>query len=495
MRDVRAPGPWPLLLAAIVAVTGMRLWALTANATDLYVDEAQYWAWAQAPAWGYFSKPPLLAWLIAAAGAVCGSGEACVRASSPVLWGLTALATAAVARTLFNARVALWAGFAVLLAPGVAWSARLISTDVPLLLFWSLALLAFVRLRAGGDVRWSLLLAAAFGLGLLAKYAMIYFAGGLALAALVDPASRRTVLRPQVWLALAAGALLLLPNLFWNAAHDFATLKHTADNAAGSGLAIAPGRAVGFLAAQAGIVGPVTFVGAGLALVAVLRGRGSPEMRLLLALSVPLWLALTGMALVTEANANWAAPALVAAAVLAPAVLLPFRRGRLWLGLGLGFGLLLQGLLLWADPQARTLVVDDRPVYGRTVGWREFGAAVADRAAEAGLSTVVAERRSDLAALIYYTRDHELEVRAWPPAPGAGPQDHFQLDRPLTSGPVLAVSPCPDAARFRGWGEVQALGPMDTFAGAGATRRVHLFRLDTPEGQVRPPSPCPAARR
>jgi len=487
--------PWTLLLAAVLAVTAVRLWALTVNATDLYVDEAQYHAWAQAPAWGYFSKPPLLAWLIAGAEALCGSREACVRAPSPVFWGLTALATAGVAQTLFDARTALWAGLGVLLAPGVAWSARLISTDVPLLLFWSLAVLAFVRLRAGGDARWSLLLAAAFGLGLLAKYAMVYVLGGLVLAAVVDPASRRVLFSPRVWLALAAGALLLLPNLAWNAAHDFATLRHTADNAAGSGLAPDPARALGFLIAQAGVVGPVTFVAAGLGLVAVLRGRGTPEMRLLLALSVPLWLALTAMALVTEANANWAAPALIAAAVLAPAVLLARRRGPLWLGLGLAFGILVQGLLLWTDPQARTLVLNDRPVFGRTVGWRDFGAATAERAAAEGLTTVVAERRSELAALVYYTRDRDLDVRAWPPAPGDAPQDHFQLDRPLTSGPVLAISPCADPGRFTGWGEVRALGPLETFAGAGATRRVHLFRLEAPEGAVQPPAPCPPERR
>ncbi len=487
--------PWPLLLAAVFAVTAVRLGSLSVNATDLYVDEAQYWVWAQAPAWGYFSKPPLLAWLIAGAQALCGGGEACVRAPSPIVWGLTAVATAGVAHSLFDGRAALWAGLGVLLAPGVAYSARLISTDVPLLLFWSLALLAFVRLRAGGDVRWSLLLAAAFGLGLLAKYAMIYFVGGLVLAAVVDPASRRAALRPQVWLALAGGALLLLPNLAWNATHDFATLRHTADNAAGSGLTLDPLRALGFLFAQAGVVGPVTFITTAVALVAALRGRGTPETRLLLAFCVPLWLALTTMALITEANANWAAPALIAAAVLAPAMLLSRPRGPLWLGLGLAFGLAVQGLLLWTDPQARTLVVNDRPVYGRTVGWDAFGAAIADRAAAEGVDLVVAERRSELAALIYYTRDRDLDVRAWPPAPGDAPQDHFQLDRPLISGPVLAIAPCADAGRFAGWGEVEALGPLDTFAGAGATRRVWLFRLDAPAGPPQPPAPCSPERR
>lgn len=490
MRATFADRPWALLLAAVLALTALRVWALTQNAADLYVDEAQYWAWAQDPAWGYFSKPPLLAWLIAGAQGLCGTSEACVRAPSPILWGVTSLVVAAIGATLFGARTALWAGLCALLAPGVAYSARLISTDVPLLFFWAVAVLAFVRLRQGGAWRWGLLLGAAFGLGLLSKYAMIYLLGGLAIAAIVDPASRRTLMRPATWIGLGLGGLLLVPNLLWNARHDFATLKHTADNASGSGAHFDPGAALEFLAAQFGLAGPVVFGAVLFALWRTWRGRGAGETRLLLALSAPLWLALTAMALVTEANANWAAPALIAAFVLAPAFLLPVRGGVAWLSGGLAFGVAVQALLLWADPQARTLVVADKPVFGRTVGWAEFADAVADRAETQGLSVVAAERRSELAALIYYTRDRGLEVRAWPPAPGAQPRDHFEMSRPLTGGPVLAVAACDDPARFRGWARVAALGPVDVFAGAGATRRFHLFRLEGPAAQVQPPSPC-----
>jgi hypothetical protein len=31
---------------------------------DLSFDEAQYWTWSLSPAWGYYSKPPFLSWLI-----------------------------------------------------------------------------------------------------------------------------------------------------------------------------------------------------------------------------------------------------------------------------------------------------------------------------------------------------------------------------------------------------------------------------------------------
>ena len=38
----------------------------------LYGDEAQYWLWSQAPDFGYYSKPPLLAWFLYGYTAVFG---------------------------------------------------------------------------------------------------------------------------------------------------------------------------------------------------------------------------------------------------------------------------------------------------------------------------------------------------------------------------------------------------------------------------------------
>ena len=42
-------------------------------------------------------------------------------------------------------------------------------------------------------------------------------------------------MRPQTSIALLIRILLLLPNVYWNAADDFLTLKHTGDNITGSG--------------------------------------------------------------------------------------------------------------------------------------------------------------------------------------------------------------------------------------------------------------------
>lgn len=464
------------------------------SATDLYVDEAQYWSWAQHPAWGYYSKPPLIAWLIGLSQTVCGTGEACVRAPSTLAWAVTAAAVAGVGATLYGRAVGFWTGLSALLAPGAAYSARIISTDAPLLAFWSLALLAFVRLRAGGGWGWGALLAAAFGLGLLSKYAMAWFLACLLLAAVVDPASRRALARPSVWGGLVAGALMLVPNLAWQAAHGLATLRHTAGNAVGNG---APGLDDGlsFIAAQFALAGPIVFAAACIAVWLAARGRlSSPQDRVLLAFSAPILLLLIAMAFVTRANANWAATGLVAVFVLGPALLL--RQGRRgWLIGGLATGLLIQIALPIADARAWSLTVGGNPVFERTLGWRQFGVAALDRARAVGADVIVAERRRDTAALLYYGREPSIRIAAWP-APDQGPQDHFQMDRPLTamaagSRGVLAIAACPGADRFAGWARVSDLGELTAPAGAGAVRQWRLYRLEGPPPVVRRPPPCP----
>src|SRR6188472_2559041 len=112
------------------ALLVLRLAAIYAAKIDLVPDESQYWAWSRELAFGYFSKPPLLAWAIAAAERVCGSTEACIRSPSPIFYCGTSLLVYAVARYLYDSRVAFIAALSIALASGAVFSARIISTDV-----------------------------------------------------------------------------------------------------------------------------------------------------------------------------------------------------------------------------------------------------------------------------------------------------------------------------------------------------------------------------
>lgn len=466
----------------------MRLIGLWAARTDLYVDEAQYWAWSQNLAWGYFSKPPLLAWMIAAAEPLCGSTEACVRAPSTLSWALTTLAVSAAAATLGGRRAAWWAGLGVLLAPGAAFSARIASTDAPLLMFWALAVLAFVRLRAGGGRRWLLLLAASLGLGLLSKYAMVYLLPCLAIAALVDPGSRKTLRRPAVWLALAAGLLIFSPNLVWNALNGGVTFQHTADNAQGDGLALDLTGGLEFLAAQFVLAGPVALavVFAG----ALRPGSVGPDRRLMLALSLPVLVTLTLLAFVGRAHANWAATALIAVWILS-GLLFVEGRLRLWPVAGLALGLGLQALLLVGDAWPDRIGLPGSEPYKQVRGWSDLSRAVATHAREQGVATVIAETRADAAQLTYYLRETALRVRVWPAPNGQGPAHYYEMARAVDAAeagrPALLVTTCPDAGRLP---EAQGLGPVTVPTGRTGRRTRHLFLvLRTPEGR---PVPCGA---
>ena len=86
----------------LLALTAWRLAALELGPLTLMFDEAQYWTWAKAPAFGYFSKLPMVAWRIAFTTSLCGDGEACVRSSSPLLHLVTAFTVWLLARRMFG---------------------------------------------------------------------------------------------------------------------------------------------------------------------------------------------------------------------------------------------------------------------------------------------------------------------------------------------------------------------------------------------------------
>jgi len=458
----------PLTLLAIV-LTGLlivRLFALALNGTDLFFDEAQYWHWSTTPAFGYYSKPPLIAWLIGASTAVCGDTEFCVRLPSPILHTATALAVAWLGMRLYDARVGALAGIAYALLPGVSVSAGIISTDVPLLLAWTLALVALTALFATKAWWPSLLLGLVIGMGLNAKYAMAWFAMCLAIFLAVTP-ERRSVLRDRrLWAGLALGLALLAPNLIWNASNGFATFAHTADNAkwgaaasgAGSGGGVTgltfgnPGKAAEFFIAQFGVFGPFYF--AGLLVIAwrATRTRLPDDQRmaeadrLLLAFSLPLIIVITLQAFVSRAHANWAAPAYVAATVLVIATLV---RDVSWGWLRGSYALhaVVLAILIGATALAgRIALPGGADPFARTLGWRALADATraelaAAKAAGRPYRAIVTDDRSLSATLLYYLRDEPTPVLAW--RCGPRPMDHFEMTRAYAKAagePVLLVS-------------------------------------------------------
>jgi hypothetical protein len=411
----RACGAW--FVAAVAAITAARLLWLAVQSAGLYPDEAQYWFWAQHPAFGYYSKPPLVAWLIALTTRAFGDTEFAIRLSAPLLHAAAAGFVYAIAGRLYDRRTGFWSGLAYVTLPGVSLSAFIISTDAVLLPSWAAALYAFIRAREPGGERWWIVVGIAAGLGLLAKYAMVYWLLSALGFVLLVPKERRH-LKP---LLAAAGiaVVIYLPNLWWNWSHGFVSYLHVRDNAGLSGRALHPTAFLEFLGSQAGVIGPLFFA-ALIALVAHPRMLAEPRARLLAAFALPTLAMMLAVSLMSRAQPNWAAPAYVSGIVLVVAWALG-RGWRRWVLASIALNLTASVAMFGTVDALAAVGVAVPAKYDplhRLRGWRDLGHSVGSLLAAHRDLTLLADDRELLAALIYYVRPHPFGAVEWNPIPG-----------------------------------------------------------------------------
>lgn len=464
LDDPRVAWATVLTLSAVLCL--IRVAALVAGDLPLYFDEAQYWFWAQAPALGYFSKPPLIAWAIAGTTALCGDGSACVKLASPLAYLVAPLFVYLTARNLFGSRIGAFAGFAFATLPGVAFSGFIISTDPLLLACWCAALWAYERALATGRKRYWVAAGLAFGLGLLAKYAMIFMTLGILGSFAAAPRQRRS------WsgLGLMAGLALAVvsPNLLWNAERHFTSFGHTADNVALPGSADnlgGFGAMLDFLGGQAAILGPVFTVA-----LAMLFSRPRwlalrPGRAFLAWFAFPVLALLLIQAFLSRAHGNWAAVAFPSLTILL--VAWAFDDGRLR---GLKAALSLHGLIFLVLAGAVALGPAPFAALGRqgdpfrfVRGWDRLAEAVAGESAAQGTPVVIVDDRPAIAELAYLLRNQPLVLRRWSNDP-AQPDDHYAMVLPVgdvvgRDALIVSRNPAPPDL-LAAFAEHRPLGPV-----------------------------------
>ena len=327
LKKKAPPKPWAMWTAFVVL--GAVIVRLAVNALGLvpiHFDEAQYWAYGHEMAAGHFSKPPLVGWLILIATELGGDTTLALRIWTVVSHAVVATLIFLTGRALFDGRTGFWAAVGYSIAPGVSVSAMIMSTDPVMMMFWAVALYAWVRAAEAKSPRlWWALLGVALGAAMLAKYTALAFAGGMIGYGLLS-------LRTWDWrgaaIVAAAAVLVFSPNLIWQIENSFRTVAHVAEDAAPGGDLFNPGKFAEFFGAQFGVIGPIWFA----AMLAALWTRPSWvddwRMRLLAWQTFPLLIIITALSLTTRAHANWAAPAYIAGSILAAHWLLSRKWGK-----------------------------------------------------------------------------------------------------------------------------------------------------------------------
>ena len=465
-------------------VLALRLVVLFNAEYNLNPEEAQYWSWSQELAFGYFSKPPMIAWLIALTTGLFGNDEAVIRLAAPLLHAATALVIFALARSLYDERIAFWSALVYTTAPAVWFSSGLITTDVPLLLFWSLALLALHRTLETRSLGWAAVLGVAVGLGMMSKYAMIYFIIGSGLYLGISRHAWWFVWSRHQLVAIVIALLVSLPNIVWNLDHGFATLEHTAANAHWGSQWFNPGELLQFVGAQLGVFGPLLFCALIWGLI-TFRHRSDNRADVYLVCFVLPILAITMVqAFISRAHANWAAPAYVAASILV--VVWLKRDVRIsWMvpasvAIHIVLGLVLCGLIL-SPALIHTLGRDNE--FKQVRGWDLLGAAVAETAGDSGkpYSAVLTDDRFVHAALLYYARPHRQPLVTW--STKAAAQNHYELTAPFTPslGSNVLFTTAQSEAEAAGilslFEQSRLLKTLDIPTGGAQTRVIRLFAL------------------
>ncbi|MCR9079030.1 MAG: glycosyltransferase family 39 protein [Hyphomonadaceae bacterium] len=422
-----------LAIAIIAGLLAMRVLLVLWSPLELYADEAQYWRWGQSLEWGYYSKPPMIAWMIHVSTTLFGDSEAAIRIFAPLFHAVSAFVLLLLSRRMFGPMAGLFTTVAYLFMPGIVLSSGVISTDGVLFPFWCTALYLFWRLREN-DLGWLgvAALGIAMGAGFLSKYAMLYFAIGIALTSLIDRDTRAAVLSQKGVVALLIAAAVFAPHMLWNAANEFKTVSHTVDNANLGGQLFNLENFPKFLGDQLGVFGPVSFI-ALLAGLTFVRPRGEladlgdaahaqrTKENWLACFIVPVLLIIAFQAVLSRAHANWAATAYPAASVWIGGFLIRAKGWRIafWSGLAFQGAVGVLATVVALGPPSWTAAIGRDNDLKRVRGWNDLSRQLQSEIDRLQPTAILVDEREVWHGIDYYLKDTlETPLIMWRYNPG-----------------------------------------------------------------------------
>lgn len=298
---------------------------------ELAPDEAHYWDWSRQLDWCYYSKGPLVAWVIRASRellgelsvALVGNEMLALRLPAVVCQALLLMAVFVLARrTLRSSGLGLAAVVVGVSLPPVAALGVVMTIDPIFLACWAwAAVFVHAALFRASPKAW-IAAGAVTAIGVLAKHTMLLFPASVAAYLILAPHGRIQFRKSGFWIFCGMSLVGMLPIAYWNWLHDGVGLRHLYSHVTGSGATIRP---------APGPFGIFDYLGgqfallAGFWLVALVAAawRGRPgqakrrEFAYLWWLTVPLWLFFAAASVRAKSQPNWPAPAYISGLVLA----------------------------------------------------------------------------------------------------------------------------------------------------------------------------------
>jgi len=141
------------------------------NITDLSTEEAQYWVWSKNLDIGYYSKPPLIAYMNFLSTSIFGDTELGVRINAILIGFIIGILVFVFVREIFkDDKIAFFSSVFIAGVPAFQVGSYIFLTDSPLALFWILTSYLFYRaVKEKKPVLW-ILTGISAGFGFLSKF-------------------------------------------------------------------------------------------------------------------------------------------------------------------------------------------------------------------------------------------------------------------------------------------------------------------------------------
>lgn len=286
-----------------------RLYYISYGPLELSGDEAHYWEWSRRPDLSYYSKGPLIAYLIGITSSIGGNTELAVRFLAPFFLFFSSILIYRLAKELYNdLMVAVLSGLLLQFVPLFAAYGVIMTIDSPFIFFWALSLYLFIRaLDSGRTVLW-ICLGVSIGLGMLAKYSMAFFFISGLIYLILDKERRALLKSPMPYLTLLFSLIVFSPVVIWNVKNSFVTFKHTAGHiGVYEGFGLRPKYFFEFIGSQLGVITPLFFMAIIMAVSnSFLKNNLSTRERFLLSFSLPEIAFFLFKSLQAKVQANWA---------------------------------------------------------------------------------------------------------------------------------------------------------------------------------------------
>ncbi len=404
---------WPLALGLFI----FHLLYIWLTPFDLAPDEAYYWDWARNLTLGYYSKPPLVAWVIALFTRLGEDHPFFIRLGA-VLFSLgSSIVLFYLGKAIFNPRVGLWAFVIGNATPGLAVGSVIMTIDPPLMFFWGLTILLLHLATSGKGKGYWYLAGVSLGLGLLSKYTTVALIPSLFFYLTLSPKRRFWLRTKEPYLFIFISLLILSPNLYWNYIHQWTAFKQPAGLVENRGPNLET--FVWFLGPQVGILSPISFL---LVIYGLWQGgkwgifHNDDRYLFLFWHSIPLLGFFLILSVFSVCYVNWAAPAYFTAFIMAVGVICEgswrdkIKRWVLVSALLLG---IITSFFTYNMDMVRTLGLGahipakDVPT-NRLKGWRELGGEVSKLLADLGREKtfIISNKRQIASELAFYVEGH-----------------------------------------------------------------------------------------